>query len=198
MKARIAGGAAVLAILVVMAGASLAAEYSIDNTHSEIGFQVRHLAISKVNGKFASYAGSFNFAPDKPQEWTAEVTIDVASIDTDNTKRDDHLRSPDFFDAEKFPQISFKSTGVTMSDDSEGTVTGGLTMRGVTKPVTLDLEFLGAVVDPWGNQRAGFSLSGTIDRQDWGLSWSQTLETGGLVVSDKVKLMIDVEGIQAK
>ncbi len=180
--------------LSLMVQVTTAAEYTFDKTHSEIGFQVKHLAISKVNGKFGDYSGGFNFVPGDPAAWTAQITIQAASINTENAKRDEHLRSADFFDAKQFPTLTFQSTGVTMTDDTEGVVTGNLTMHGVTKPVKLDLEFLGTVTDPWGNEKVGFSMSGKISRQEWGLNWNNVLESGGLVVSDMVKLMIEVEG----
>ncbi len=190
---------AVLAAMTLAAtGVVRAAEYTIDSSHSAIGFQVRHMAISKVNGSFNSFEGGFVFDKNDPSVWQAEVTIDAASIDTGNEKRDDHLRSPDFFDADQFPALTFRSTSVTMAKGGQGTVTGDLTVHGVTRPVTLEVEFLGEVADPWGNQRAGFSLRGKINRRDFGLTWSKTLETGGLVVGDEVKLLIEVEGIKKK
>lgn len=177
-------------------GAAQAAEYAIDPAHSTIGFQIRHLTISKVNGKFDAFKGGFTFVKDDPSSWQAEVSIDAASINTGNEKRDEHLRSTDFFDVARFPTITFKSTAVSMKEGNEGTVTGDLTMHGVTRSVTLDVEFLGEVNDPWGNERAGFSLRGKINRQDFGLTWSKALETGGFVVGDEVKLLIEVEGVK--
>ncbi len=194
---RIALVVALVALISVATLTAAADEYTFDKSHSAIGFQVKHMAISKVNGEFNDYTGGFNFVPGDPSAWSAHITIEAGSVDTGNEKRDEHLRSADFFDAEKFPTLTFTSTGVSMTDQSEGKVTGELTMRGVTRTVTLDLEFMGTVTDPWGNEKAGFSLSGKINRKDWGLNWSKTLETGGLIVSDTVKLMIDIEGNKA-
>ncbi|MBU2502100.1 YceI family protein [bacterium] len=190
-----------LALSTVMAVAALpaaAAPYDIDTAHSSVGFQIKHLAISKVNGSFNEFSGNFVFVEGDPSQWSAEAVIQAASIDTGNKDRDDHLRSADFFDVENFPTITFKSTGVIMTDATEGVMKGALTMHGVTKDVELDLEFLGTVTDPWGNEKAGFSLSGKIDRRDFGLTWNKALETGGLVVDHTVKIMLEIEGNKAK
>lgn len=175
-----------------------AAEYQIDNSHSTIGFQVRHMAISKTNGVFGDYTGSFSFEPGKPETWSCEAVIQAASINTSNQKRDDHLRNEDFFNVEKFPTLTFKSTGVKMEDAFEGILTGDLTIHGVTKSVSMDFEFLGTVTDPWENERAGFSAELKINRQDFGLSYNSVLEAGGLVVSDEVKINLEIEGIKNK
>jgi polyisoprenoid-binding protein YceI len=190
-----------LALLVtVLTGAMpvLAASYDIDPAHSSVNFQVKHLAISKVNGSFGTFSGTFSFVEGEPASWQAAAGIEITSIDTDNQDRDDHLRGPDFFDAAQFPTMTFKAAGVKMSSASEGELTGDLTLHGVTKPVTLALEFLGTATDPWGNERAGFSLNGKIDRKDWGLTWNKALETGGLVVGDEIKISLEIEGIRAK
>jgi polyisoprenoid-binding protein YceI len=175
-----------------------AAEYQIDASHSTIGFQVRHMAISKTNGVFDDYTGSFSFEPGKPETWTCEAVIQTKSVNTNNEKRDDHLRSDEFFNAAEFPTLTFKSTGVKMEDETEGTLKGDLTIHGVTKPVELDFEVLGTVTDPWGNERAGFSATLKINRQDFGLSYNSVLEAGGLVVGDGVKITLEIEGIKNK
>ncbi len=193
-----ASALALIALLTVAALPAAAARYDIDTAHSSVGFQIKHLAISKVNGSFNDFSGNFAFVEGDPSQWSAEAVIQAASIDTGNKDRDDHLRSADFFDVENFPTITFKSTGVTMTGAAEGVMKGELTMHGVTKEVELDLEFLGTVTDPWGNEKAGFSLSGKIDRREFGLTWSKALETGGLVVDDTVKIMLEIEGNKAK
>jgi polyisoprenoid-binding protein YceI len=185
-----------LLFTLVAAGPLAAAEYQIDAAHSTIGFQVRHMAISKTNGTFDDYTGSFSFEPGKPETWSCEAVIQAASINTNNQKRDDHLRSDEFFDVAKFTTLIFKSTGVKMDDDSEGILMGDLTIHGVTKPVEMHLEILGTVTDPWGNERAGFSASVKINRKEYGLSYSSVMEAGGLVVGDEVKITLEIEGIK--
>ena len=185
-----------LFLLVVAASGPLAAgEYQIDSSHSTIGFQVRHMAISKTNGNFEDYTGSFSFEPGNPGSWSCEAVIQVASINTNNQKRDDHLRSDEFFDVANFPTLTFKSTGVAMENDSEGVLKGDLTIHGVTRPVELDLEILGTVTDPWGNERAGFSATLKINRKDYGLKYHSVMEAGGLVVGDEVKITLEIEGV---
>ena len=187
-----------LLLALVVATPLAAAEYQIDVSHSSVGFQVRHMAISKTNGVFDDYAGSFSFEPGKPETWSCEAVIQATSINTNNGKRDDHLRSEDFFNAAEFPTLTFKSTGVKMEDESEGVLKGDLTIHGITKPVELEFEILGTVTDPWGNERAGFSAEVKINRQDFGLSYSNVLEAGGLVVGDDVKIFLEIEGIKNK
>jgi polyisoprenoid-binding protein YceI len=185
-----------LMFTLVSAGTLAAAEYQIDVSHSTIGFQVRHMAISKTNGNFEEYTGSFSFEPGKPDSWSCEAVIQATSINTNNQKRDDHLRSDEFFDAAKFTTLTFKSTGVVMENESEGILKGDLTIHGVTKPVELNLEILGMVTDPWGNERAGFSASVKINRKDYGLAYNSVMEAGGLVVGDEVKISLEIEGIK--
>ncbi len=189
---------ALVALVTVLALPTMAAEYSIDSAHSSVNFQIKHLAISKVNGAFLDFTGSINFDETDLSATSAEAVIQLASVNTGNTKRDDHLRSPDFFDVEKFSAMTFKSTSVKMKNAQEGQITGDLTMHDVTKSVTLDLEINGTVTDPWGGQRVGASLSGKINRKDWGLTWNKAMETGGLVVGEDVKITIEIEGVQNK
>ena len=186
-----------LLFTLVAAGPLAAAEYQIDAAHSTIGFQVRHMAISKTNGNFDDYAGSFSFEPGKSDSWSCEVVIQAKSINTNNQKRDDHLRSDEFLDVAKFTTLTFKSTGVKMENKTEGIIMGDLTIHGVTKPVKLNLEVLGTVTDPWGNERAGFSASVKINRKDYGLSYNSVMEAGGLVVGDEVKITLEIEGIKS-
>lgn len=172
---------------------ALADVYEIDTAHSTVSFQVRHLGISKVRGWFSGFAGTLDFDPANMAATKIQGTIQTASIDTRNEKRDDHLRGEDFFWAEKHPEISFESTSVEPTGETTAKVTGNLTMRGVTKPVILDAEYLGAIVDPWGNHKAGFSASTTINRKDWGIVWNKILDTGGLTVGDEVTIELEIE-----
>ena len=186
--------------LAVMAAAVPAAadQYAIDTAHSSVGFEIRHLAISKTRGTFGALEGTFEFVEGKPGEWSVEAVIQAASISTDNEDRDKHLKSPDFLDVEKFPTLTFKSKAVEMESENEGVLRGELTLHGVTRVVELDLEFLGTVTDPWGNEKAGFSATTKINRKDYGLTWNKALETGGLVVGDEVKITLEIEGNKVK
>ena len=185
-------------LLVAAAPAALAGSYNVDYAHSSITFAVKHMVISKTKGTFTDYSAWFVYEPGKPENWRAEATIQAASIDTQDKKRDEHLRSADFFDVANHPEIKFVSTGVKMKDDNEAILTGDLTMLGTTLPVELELEINGVVEDPWGNSRAGFTATGKIDRKEWGLTWNKTLDSGGLVVGDEVTIMLEVEGILKK
>ena len=187
-----------LAFLVASVAPALAAEYSVDASHSGIGFQIKHMTISKVNGSFGEFAGTFSFTEGDPASWQVSATIQIASIDTGNKDRDEHLLKEDFFDVAKYPTMEFKSTGVKMTSESEGVLQGELTMHGVTKTVELELEYNGSVVDPWGNERAGFSATGKINRKEWGLSYNSVMEAGGLTLGEDVKITLDIEGIKAK
>jgi polyisoprenoid-binding protein YceI len=183
---------------VLAAGPAQAATYVIDKAHSSVGFEVRHLAISKVRGTFDDFAGTFNYTPGQPGDWSVEATAQAASINTNNEDRDNHLRSADFFEAEKFPTLTFKSTAVEMANENEGVLRGELTMHGVTQVVEFELEFMGAATDPWGNEKAGFSATAEINRKDFGLNWNKALETGGLVVGEDVKIVLDIQGTKEK
>ena len=175
-----------------------AADYDVDVAHSSVGFEVKHMAISKTRGTFDDYTASFTFEPGKPETWSCEAVIQAASVNTNNEKRDEHLRSEDFFDVAKVPTLTFKSTSVKMEDDEEGVMTGELTIHGVTKTVELELELLGTVTDPWGNERAGFSAETKINRKDYGLTYNSVMEAGGLLIGEEVKITIEIEGIKAK
>jgi polyisoprenoid-binding protein YceI len=166
--------------------------YTIDAGHSEAAFQVRHL-ITKVRGHFADFAGAITFAPDDVAGSSVEFTIQTKSIDTNQAQRDEHLRSADFFDVEKFPLLTFKSTSVAQSGDSEYDVTGELTIRDVTKTIVLPVSYLGAAKDPWGNAKVAFETEVTLNRKDYGLNWNAALETGGFLVGDDVKVSLSIQ-----
>jgi len=161
--------------------------WTIDPTHTEVGFVARHLMVSKVRGSFTDVSGTVAVAEDV-SESVANVVIKTASVSTGTADRDAHLRSADFFDVETFPEMTFVSTGF----DGE-TLTGDLTIKDVTKPVTLDVEFNGVATDPWGNEKAGFEATADINRTDWNLNWNAALEKGGVLVSEKIKLVLDVQ-----
>ena len=186
----------IFSIVIALSTSANAAEYVIDGDHSSVGFKERHLAISTVHGRFATVEGRFSYDPTAIANSRAEATIAVSSIDTNQKKRDDHLRSPDFFDASKFPTIIFKSTAIKNPSSAGFTLVGDLTIHGVTRPVELAVQSLGEAKDPWGRERAGFSATATINRKDFGLTWSKTLETGALVVGDEVGITLEVEGIK--
>ncbi|MEP6859494.1 MAG: YceI family protein [Deltaproteobacteria bacterium] len=172
--------------------------WNIDGSHSTAEFSVRHLMITNVKGRFGTLSGTVVYDPEKPEASQIDVTIDATSIDTRDEKRDAHLRSPDFFDTEKFPTVTFKSTSVKKTDDGFA-ATGDLTIHGVTKPVTLEVETPSAQSkDPWGNTRIGASATTKINRKDFGLNWNAALEAGGVLVGEQVKISIEVSLIQAK
>ena len=168
-----------------------AGTWTLDTAHSSVSFSVRHMMVSKVRGRFSDYTADIVTAED-PRQSKVSATIQVASIDTGDEGRDGHLRTNDFFDIEQFPTMTFVSTGITGSGP-EYELHGDLTIRGVTKPVTFDLEVGGVGKDPWGNTRAGFALTGTINRKDFGMSYNAALETGGIMIGDKVSIELDIE-----
>ena len=172
--------------------ADLSGTYTVDPAHSRLGFTARHAMVTSVRGYFADAAGTVTLDAAKPAASSASVTLQVASVETGNADRDNHLRSGDFFAAEDYPEITFSASGVEVVDDEHFRVTGDLTIKGVTKPVTVDLEFTGSAKDPFGNYRAGFEGSATVNRKDWGLTWNAALETGGVLVSEKIKLDFDI------
>lgn len=172
------------------------AKWEFDHAHSSVGFSIRHLLVSKVRGRFNTWSGELHFDEKHPERSSVEVRIDAKSIDTGEAQRDAHLRSPDFFDVEKFPHLIFKSTRVEKSGEDRLTLLGDLTIRGITKPVVLEVEHGGSLKDPWGKQRAGFTASAVIDRKDYGIVFNQVLDAGGLALGDKVTLAIDIEATQ--
>jgi polyisoprenoid-binding protein YceI len=173
------------------------ATWSIDTGHSAVRFGVRHMMFTKTRGRFTRWDGELRLDPANLPSSSVEVTIDAASIDTGDPQRDGHLRSADFLDAETFPTLTFRSTKVEDLGEGKLRVSGELTIRGVTRPVVLDTEYAGRVKDPWGNDRAGFAARTAIDRTDFGLRWNQALETGGLLVGNKVEIELELEAVAA-
>jgi polyisoprenoid-binding protein YceI len=183
------------ALMLIMAIGAQAATYTIDASHSSVEFKVRHMMVSNVRGNFEVFNGSIEFDESDLKSWSAQAEIDMASVNTSDTGRDEHLVNADFFDVETYPTMTFKSKSVEKAGD-DYVLHGELTLHGVTKPVQLDLEFNGTVDDPWGNHRAGFSASGKIDRRDYGITWNNTLDKGGLAVGNDVKIMLEIEAIR--
>ncbi len=181
-------------ITVVMSGLLLGsvslfgAPYTVDASHSSVGFKVKHMMISTVSGNFGSFSGAYDLQ--KGVLKSLSGTIKADTINTGIVKRDDHLRSADFFDVAKFPEITF-----TMVSQKGKKVMGNLSMHGVTKPVVLTLDMGGEVTDPWGNKRSGFVLTGSVNRKDYGLNWNKAIESGGVVVGEEVKMIIEIEGV---
>jgi len=171
--------------------------WNIDLAHSSINFSIRHMVVSKVRGRFAKYTGKLNLDESDLTRSVVEATIDASSIDTGTPQRDDHLRSPDFFDVEKFPELRFRSTRVDRVDDAHYRVTGELTLRDVTREVSLDVEYGGKGKDPWGNERLAFVAKASLDRKAFGLEWNQMLEAGGVLVGDRVDIELDVQAVRA-
>ena len=172
-----------------------AGAYAIDAAHSTVEFVGRHLMITKVRGRFTEFDGVVNIA-EVPEESSTEVTIQAASINTGDEKRDGHLRSADFFDVEQYPTLAFRSTGIESGKGGTWKLHGDLTVRDVTRPVTLDVEFDGASPDPWGGERIAFTAATDVDREDWGLTWNVALETGGVLVGKKVRLELNVQAVR--
>lgn len=170
--------------------------WQIDFAHSEINFTVRHMMISKVRGQFESFSGSVNFDADNPTNTTVDIAVETGSINTKEGQRDGHLKSADFFDAQNYPTMTFKSTRVEQTGENRGKLIGDLTIRDITKEVVLDVEYAGQAKSPWGTVSAGFSASGKINRKEWNLVWNQALETGGVLVGDDVKIDIELELVQ--
>jgi len=175
----------------------LTGDYTIDASHSEVGFSVRHAMVTKVRGQFAEYEGALHLDGSDPAKSTVEVNIKVASIDTNQEQRDEHLRTGDFFDAENHPEISFRSTSAEFLGDDSYRLSGDLTIKGTSKPISIDFAFMGAAKDIYGNERVGFEGSTVIDRTDWGLTYNAALETGGVLIGEKVTLSFDVSAIKA-
>ncbi len=172
-------------------------KWNVDPSHSEIGFKVKHMMFTNVSGKFDQYEGTFLTDGDNFDKAEITFSADVSSINTGNADRDNHLRSADFFDAENYPKLTFKSSSVVRKNDNEYEISGDLSLHGVTKFVRLDAEFGGLMTDPWGNSKAAWSLNGKINRKDFGLNWNAALETGGVLVSEEVRLNIEIQLIKA-
>jgi polyisoprenoid-binding protein YceI len=172
-------------------------KWNIDTAHSGINFSIRHLVVAKVRGRFAKYSGSLELDAQDLTRSVVEATIEAASIDTGTAQRDDHLRSADFFDVAKYPQLRFRSKRIEQVADDRYRVSGELTIRDVTREVSLDVEYGGQAKDPWGNERVGFVAKTTIERKDFGLTWNQALETGGVLVGDRVDIELEVQAVKA-
>ncbi|MET0146010.1 MAG: YceI family protein [Ilumatobacteraceae bacterium] len=172
-----------------------AGTWRIDPSHSEIQFFVRHMMISKVRGRFREFEGTIEIG-ERPEDSRVEVVIEAASIDTRDRARDEHLRSAEFLDVERFPEVRFRSTSVGHGEKDRWDVAGDLTVRDVTRPVVLHVEFCGATVDPWGNPRAGFLAGTEIDREEFDITWNQALEAGGFLLGKGVRIEIDAEAIR--
>ncbi|MFN8379154.1 MAG: YceI family protein [Anaerolineae bacterium] len=169
--------------------------YTIDASHSDAAFTVRHMVVAKVRGNFKVSKGVLKFDKANPAASSVEVALDSASVSTGDANRDNHLRSADFFDVEKFPTLTFKSTQIETTDGKTGKIYGDLTIHGESRPVVIDADFLGEVKDPWGNNRVAFSGSTKINREDWGLTWNVALEAGGFLVGKDIEIALDVEGL---
>ena len=195
-RTTIAGTALALAFTLTAASAALAAEttYEVDKKHSNVLFKIRHM-LSKTAGQFGDFSGTVTIDPDKRDTVKVAGTIAVASIDTDEPDRDAHLLKPDFFDAATHPTITFAADKLTNvnADKTKGKLEGTLTMRGVTKPIVLDVEWFGTVIDPWGNSKAAFSGTTKLNRKDYGISFNKVLDSGGYLVGDEVEIEINVE-----
>ncbi len=168
--------------------------YGIDKTHSEVAFQVRHL-LTKVRGRFSEFSGTILVDEDHPEQSSASLTIDASSVDTGTPDRDAHLRSDDFFAVGTYPTLTFTSSRIVKTGDETYDVAGTLTIRGVAKEITLPVSYLGTAKDPWGNVRAGFETSITLNRRDFGLTWNAALETGGFLVGDEVRITVSIQAI---
>lgn len=173
-------------------------KWNVDTAHSSIDFSVRHMMISRVKGTFHNFEAQVEADPEDLTTADIYVEIDVASIDTRNEDRDNHLRSADFFDVEKYPKMTFKATNIVKKGDNEYDITGDFSLHGVTKPVTFNATFEGVQKNPWGDEVAGLSATGKIKRSEFGLTWNNTLETGGVLVGDDVNISIEIEAIKAK
>ncbi|MDA8261525.1 MAG: YceI family protein [Actinomycetota bacterium] len=176
--------------------ADLTGNYAIDPSHSRIGFSARHAMVTKVRGNFNEFEGSGHLDGADVTKSTLEVTIKAASIDTRNADRDNHIRSNDFLSMNEYPEITFKSTGIEAVSGDKFRVNGDLSVRGVTRPVTFDLEFTGTEIDPWGNRRIGVEGSTVINRKDFGVSWNAALESGGILVSENVTLEFEISAVK--
>lgn len=177
--------------------ATLTGTYQLDPTHSRVGFVARHAMVTKVRGTFNDVEGTGTFDAEHPEASRVEVTIKAASIDTRNPDRDAHLRGNDFFSMEEYPEITFRSTAVEQAGPSDYRLTGDLTIKGTTKPVTFDLELTGAAVDPFGNRRIGLEGATTVNRKDWGVTWNAPLEAGGVLVSEQITIELEISAVRS-
>ncbi|MEU2989851.1 YceI family protein [Streptomyces griseoincarnatus] len=176
--------------------AALTGDYELDPAHTSIGFVARHAMVTNVKGHFAEFSGTLHLDGADPSSSTASIDVAMNSIDTGNADRDGHLKSADFFKIDEFPAMTFRSTKAEALGGDDYRITGDLTILGTTRPITIDLEFNGAAKDPFGNERVGFEGKSEILRSEWGLTWNAALETGGMLVSDKIKLVFDISAIR--
>ncbi|WP_370288391.1 YceI family protein [Nocardioides sp.] len=174
----------------------ISGDYTLDVSHSRLGFVARHAVVTKVRGQFAEWSAEAHIDAANPSASSVRLTINPASVSTGSADRDGHLVSPDFFDVEQFPEWTFVSTDVRRDGDDEWIITGDLTIKGITKPVTIEFEENGSAKDPFGNVRVGFEGDVTVNRKDWDLTWNAALETGGVLVSEKIKLEFDISAIK--
>ncbi|MGW4892605.1 YceI family protein [Kitasatospora sp. NPDC004240] len=177
--------------------AHLTGDWAIDTTHSEVGFSVRHAMVTNVKGRFTEYDGKLFLDGTTPANSTAELVIKVASIDTNQTQRDAHLRTGDFFAAETYPEIRFRSTSAERLREDSYRMSGELTIKDTTRPIVLDLDYTGSATDAYGAERVGFEGTAVLDRTDWGLTYNAALETGGVLIGEKVKLSFDISAVKA-
>ncbi|MCB0281921.1 MAG: polyisoprenoid-binding protein [Calditrichae bacterium] len=185
----------IFTVFILAAGSAFASNWTIDKSHSKVGFEVDHMIITTVDGNFGDYDVKLTFDPNDLSTFSVEAVVKISSVNTENEKRDEHLRSADFFDAASFPEMVFKSNQLVKNGDSY-IAKGTLTIRGVTKEVNLPFSIKGPVKDPWGNTRIGVDAGAEINRQDFGVKWSKSMDGGGLVVSDEVQINISAEFIQ--
>jgi polyisoprenoid-binding protein YceI len=171
-------------------------KWAVDPTHSSVDFTIRHMMIAKVKGTFHTFEAQIEADPADLTTASISISVDMASIDTRNADRDNHLRTGDFFEVEKYPKLTFEATSITKSGEGEYNVTGNVTLHGVTRPETFAVTFEGAGKDPWGNHKAGFSAEGAIKRSDYGLTYNAALETGGVLIGDEVKIHIEIEAAE--
>ncbi|MFZ1362244.1 MAG: YceI family protein [Candidatus Nanopelagicales bacterium] len=176
--------------------AELTGSYTVDDSHSSVGFVARHAMVTKVRGKFNEYSVNFTLDADNPENSSAKVEIQVASVDTGNEQRDGHLRTNEFFDLENYPTINFESTSIKQTGDDSFDVTGNLQIKDVTKEITIPFTFEGQVTDPWGNLRVGFEGGVDVNRKDWNIVWNNPLDGGGVLVGDKVRLEFDLSAVK--
>ncbi|ANP49688.1 polyisoprenoid-binding protein YceI [Streptomyces griseochromogenes] len=176
--------------------AALTGDYTIDPAHTTIGFVARHAMVTNVKGAFQDFTGALHLDGENPAKSTASIDVQMASVETGNADRDGHLKSADFFKTDEFPAMTFRSTRVEALGGDDYRITGDLSILGVTKPLAIDLEFNGSAKDPFGNERVGFEGRAEILRSEWGLTWNAALETGGFLVSDKIKLNFDISAIK--
>jgi polyisoprenoid-binding protein YceI len=183
-------------LLLILSVGAQAKTFQIDPAHSSVDFGVKYMMLSNVSGKFTNFGGSFDYVPGKPGEWSASAEIQAASVDTGNDDRDDHLRSADFFDVEKYPTLTFTSKKVEDHGDGEYKLHGEFTMLDTTLPVVLDLEMVGEIPDPrTGGTRVAWNATGTIDRKAFGMTWSRALDSGGLVVGNDIEFTLAIQGV---